>query len=244
MIRKKVDGGINIYILVIMFLLFFLLVFKFSFEKEKIYVTYDAVDDAIVSSLIAASPVNIREYGKSGQLIIYDDVTKDPVVGIVPGPVKTEEQKAQEFLTSADLFNPVTDRALNNARDKFLNSLKINLKLDDAMQAGILGINGVVTVADFSIYNRFEYYDKDGNLLHYRYIRYSHDGSAWSVHPYSIDEDVWVYNSFDKSSTRLDSTSVVADLSFTMNITEGNEFLGGLQMTKDVHYQRLVDVTK
>lgn len=239
---KRVAGNGSIYIWAMLVILFLLLIYKTAINKERMYVTYDAVDDAIVSSLVSASAVNITEYGRSGQLIIYDDVTD---LGTLSGDsALTEEQKAQNFLTDADLFSPTTDYYLNSSYSAFLNSLKVNLKLDNAMNATISGIDGVVDIEKFSIYNRFEYYDSvTGALLHYRFIRYSFNGSTWSVEPYNIDTPVTVFNSFDDAYTTLDSTTIVANLNFMFKVVEDDTWFGVSALTKEVNYQRLVDVT-
>ena len=242
LLQKRTAGGVSIYLLVIMFMMFFLLLFKAALDKQRLYVTYDAVDDALVSSLIAASPINVREYGKSGQLVIYDDVTKPPVVGI-GAVVQTDEQKADKFLNSTDLLSPATDSFLNNALNIFMKSLQVNLKLDSAMNATISGIDGQVEVTEFSVYNMFEYFDKNGNRLHYRFIRYTYDGIAWSSVSYPIDMPVYVFNSFDDRLSMLDSTSVAANLSFTVKVTENNGWVGGPTTTRQINYQRLVDIT-
>ena len=126
-----------------------------------------------------------------------------------------------------------------------MNSLKRNLKLDGSLNASMSGIDGAVDVIDFSIYNLFEYYDRTtGARLHYRFIRYSFDGGVWSVYPYSIDEPVTVFNSFDDTYTPLDSTTVVANLKFRLRITENNTWLGIPVMAQEVNYQRLVDIAE
>lgn len=240
--KKEVEGGAQIYIITIMLIFFMVVVFKVMLDDQRMQVTHDAVDDALVSSLISASSINIREYGKSGQLIIYDDVTKDPVVGL-GAPVLTDEQKAQQLLNSSLLYNPAMDSYLNDAYAAFTRSLSVNLKLDGAMNATISGIQGIVEIPEFSVYNLLECYDKFGSRIHYRFIKYTYNGSAWSVSAYPWDTSVSVYNSFDKTNTELDSTTVTAQLKFTVRISENNGLFGMGDMTKEVTYQRLVDVT-
>lgn len=240
--RTKKEGNAQIYVITIMLMFFLIVIFKMALDDQRLQVTHDAVDDALVSSLIAASPVNIREYGKSGQLVIYNDVTQTPVVGL-GAPVLTDEQKAQQLLNSALLYNPATDAYLNDAYSAFVRSLTINLKLDGAMNATISGIQGTVSIPEFSVYNMFEYYDGSGSRLHYRFVKYTYNGSAWSVYAYPIDTDVSVYNSFDKGYTTLDSTTVTAKLDFTVKVSENNGMFGVGDRTQQVSYQRLVDVT-
>lgn len=239
---RQIEGNASIYVITIMLMFFLIFFFKMMLNDQRLQVTKDTVDDALVASLMAASPVNMTEYGKSGQLVIYDDVTERPVVGIGV-PVLTEEQKAQNLLNNTKLFLPASDSYLNGAYQKFENSLRVNLKLDGAMNATLSGINGEVAIEEFCIYNLFEYYNDSGIRLHYRFIRYTFDGSAWSVYAYPIDTSVSVYNSFDKSQTTLDSTTVSAKLTFTVRVAENNGFTGVGDVEQQVSYQRLVDVT-
>ena len=240
--RRKLEGNASIYVITLMLMIFLIFFFKMMLNDQRLQVTKDTVDDALVGSLIAASAINMTEYGKSGQLVIYDDITERPVVGI-GAPVLTEEQKAQKLLTNSKLFLPASDSYINGAYQKFENSLRVNLKLDGAMNATISGINGEVDIEEFSVYNLFEYYTSTGTRLHYRFIQYTFNGSAWSVYAYPMDTSVSVYNSFDKSYTTLDSTTVAAKLSFTVRIAENNGFTGVADVEQRVSYQRLVDVT-
>lgn len=240
--KRPIEGGANMYAIAMMMILFLIFVFKAMLDDQRLQVTHDAVDDALVSSLISASSINVREYGRSGQLVIYDDVTQDPVVGVMIPPL-TEEQKAQRLLDNAKLYQPATDSYLNKAYNAFENSLAVNLKLDGSMNATISGINGTVDIPEFSIYNLFEYYDRNGSRLHYRFVKYTFNGSAWSADAYPWDTPVSVYNSFDKTYTTLDSTTVTAQLKFTVRIAENYVMLGIGDMTQEVTYQRLVDVT-
>lgn len=240
--KRQIEGNASIYVIMMMLMLFLIFFFKMMMNDQRLQVTKDTVDDALVGSLIAASPINMTEYGKSGQLVIYDDVTERPVVG-VGVPVLTDEQKAQRLLTNTKLFLPASDSYLNGAYQKFENSLRVNLKLDGAMNATISGINGEVGIEEFCVYNLFEYYTASGSRLHYRFIKYTFDGAAWSVYAYPMDTEVSVYNSFDKSYTTLDSTTVAAKLTFTVRVAENHGFTGVADVEQQVSYQRLVDVT-
>lgn len=240
--KKPVEGNAGIYVLAMLLMFGLLLVFKVMLDDQRLQVTKDTVDDALVSSLMAASAINVSEYGKSGQLVIFNDVTEQPAVGLGV-PVLTDEQKAQNLLTHTKLYMAGSDSYLNKAYQTFENSLRINLKLDGSMNATISGINGLVDIEEFSIYNLFEYFDASGNRLHYRFFRYTFDGVAWDVYAYPMDTGVTVYNSFDKSFTSLDSTTVTAKLTFTVRVTENNSFAGIGDIEQQVSYQRLVDVT-
>lgn len=240
--KRRMAGNASIYVIVMMLMFFLIFFFKMMMNDQRLQVTKDTVDDAIVASLMASSAINVSEYGKSGQLVIFNDVTERPVVGLGL-PVLTDEQKAQALLTHAKLYIAGSDTYLNKAYQTFENSLRINLKLDGSMNATIDGINGQVEIEEFSVYNMFEYFDRNGNRLHYRFFKYTFNGSAWSVYAYPMDTGVTVYNSFDKSNTQLDSTTVTAKLNFTVRVAENNGFTGIGNVEQQVSYQRLVDVT-
>lgn len=240
--KRQMEGNAGIYILAMLFMFALLLVFKVMLDDQRLHVTKDTVDDALVSSLMAASAINLIEYGASGQLVIFDDVTEPPIVGI-GRPVLSDEEKSQILLTATKLYLAGSDTYLNKAYQAFERSLRVNLKLDGSMNATISGINGVVDVEEFIIYNMFEYFDASGNRLHYRFFKYTFDGAAWDVYAYPMDTGVTVYNSFDKSYTSLDSTTVSAKLTFTVHVTKNNSFVGIGDIEQQVSYQRLVDVT-
>ena len=74
--KRQIEGNASIYVITMMLMLFLIFFFKMMMNDQRLQVTKDTVDDALVGSLIAASPINMTEYGKSGQLVIYDDVTE------------------------------------------------------------------------------------------------------------------------------------------------------------------------
>lgn len=253
----RADAGI--LVIALFMVLFFCLLLKASFDEKRMEVTYDSVDDAIVSALTSAATINMEEYGLGGQAVIYKTVTKveaeEPLLpGQTPSPLTKEEQKAK-LLTKAEdnlkalhLLQPVGDSYLKKSYDDFLRSLKRNLKLDANMVTSLSGIEGVVTINEFAIYNLFEQFDEDGNRLAYRIIKYSYNGSSWSAYPYNLNTPVSVYNSHDKVYTPIEATTVMASLSFKLRISDYNsEFMPALteaDMYTPITYQRLVDIKK
>lgn len=257
--KKRGDGGMFIITLVI--LLFFCLLLKATFDYKRIHITYDSVDDSIVSALTSACTFNTNSYGHSGQVVIYDapirvEEEEIPLPGATAEPELTEDeeeelamQTALDNLNDVALFMPVGDYYLNKSYDDFMAALKRNLKLDANMESSLSGIEGVVILNEFSIYNRFEEFDEDGNLLAYRIIRYTtSDGVAWSAYGYSINTPVDIYNSYDKANSYVDNTTVTARLTFDIRKSDYNpEYMKGLteaDMTQTVSYQRLVDIKK
>lgn len=257
---KRVEGDVSILIIVLVMIFFFCLLLKASYDEQRMYITYDSVDDSIVSALTGACTFNVEEYALGGQAVIYKTVTdieaeEAPVPGETPEPLPPAEeaalayQKAEDNLTDLELFQPVGDTYLQKSYDDFMRALKRNLKLDSStMESSISGIEGPVTVLEFAVYNRFEQFDDDGNLLAYRVIKYSHNGSTWSVYPYNINAPVSVYNSYDKVSTPIDSTTVTAILSFNLRVSDYNAaYMPGMSeadMLQPVTYQRLVDIKR
>ena len=255
--NEKVRGEVSMYVYAIFIIMFLIVMLKASYDKQRVFITYDAVDDSIVEALTAASTYNVEELALGGQTVIFrtisgeelDDVEEEevPLLPGMPTPAPpTEEElelqrmeKALENLQDAELFNAVTDSFLNKSRSDFMRALKRNLKLDGSMNCQLSGIEGTVTVEEFSIYNKYEQFDEEGNLLAFRIIRYTHNGAAWNVYAYSINENVSVYSSYDKANVPVENTTVTAKLSF--DLYQG---YAESDMLQAVHYQRLVDIDK
>ncbi len=257
---KKARGDASMFIITLVILLFFCLLLKATFDYKRIHITYDTVDDSIVSALTSACTFNVTSYGYSGQVVIYDapirvEEEEIPLPGAtMPPPLTPEEeaelamQEALDNLADTALYSPAGDKYLNKSYADFMAALKRNLKLDGSMESSLSGIEGPVTVNEFIVYNRFEEFDEDGNLLAYRIIKYTYDGSAWSVYPYNVNTPVEVYNSYDKANSYVNDTTVTAKLTFGLRKSDYNaEYMKGLtnaDMVQTVSYQRLVDIKK
>lgn len=259
-LSRKEKGDAGIYVITLMILLFLCLLLIAMFYRKRVHITYDTVDDSIVSALTSACTFNLESYGHSGQVVIYNvpidaEPEEPPLPGETPPPPLTEEEereqiyeKAMARLNSTALLLPTGDPYLTKSYDDFMKALKRNLKLNDAMESSLSGIEGVVTVEEFSVYNRFEEFYPDGALIAYRIIKYTYDGSGWSVYPYNINTPVMVYNSYDKTETYVEDTSVTAKLTFRVRVGNYNgEYMPGLaeeDMVPTVFYQRIVDIKK
>lgn len=249
--EKRTEGGAQIFIFSMFFMLLMLALFKMIYENERINITYSAVDDAIVSSLVSACEYNTVEYGLSNQLVIYRTVTPvefpsdldDNREWLEPSP------PPYDALNDSEIFNPGSDAYLEESYNNFVNNLKRNLRLDDAMTATISGIEGVVTITEFSVYNVYHSYDDAGNETGWRVVKYTRTpGGLWSAYPYNTNTPVYVYNSFDKLNTMIDKTSVVAALTFDAVVTDYVSWMtptmGADSAKKSVTYQRIVDISK
>jgi len=259
--KDRAEGGGHVYLLAIYLVIFMLVLFKIMWDRERVYVTYDMVDDSIVSSLISSCVCNLEEFGVSNQLVIYRSLTPVKIPSIFDDMFgdseeeetegeEGEEEEEEEYdpLNDPEILNPGWDPYLENCYEKFENNLKHNLKLDDAMNATISGIDGLVTINEFSVYNVYRSFDDSGNETGYRVVRYTKTGSGtWSVFPYGLNTPVSVYNSFDKTYTTIKETSVVASLTFNTVLSDYTDWLmpelAQEDMSKTVNYQRIVDIT-
>jgi len=244
--HAKLEGGANIYFVALLLIMLILIIFKFMLDKERIYVTYDAVDDALVSSMISGCIYNKEERSLSDQVVIYrtiTDVTITPQNGPVISPV------VQSPLDDPDIFDAQGDLYLEQSYNAFLDNLKHNLKLDDSMVSSISGINGPVEIEEFSLYNVFKDYDNFGNLLGTRIVQYTRLSSGvWVVTPYMVDAPVYVDNSFDDQPCEITATSMVVRLGVNVVLSNYMDWLmegfSPDDMTQRISYQRIVDVTE
>ena len=138
---------------------------------------------------------------------------------------------------------------MSNSWTLFEKNLKRNLKLQDDMTATISGIDGVVTVTDYSIYNKFYNLDEDRNQTDFKFVRYSYNptSGAWSAYAYAPNTYPSTYNSLTKSNYEITETSISVELAFTVvagTATGRAQQLGYTQNDYNVPvtYHRIVDV--
>lgn len=235
------------YVVAIFFLMFIALVFRLSMDRERVYVTYDLVDDTLVESLLSASIINRDELAMGGHSVIYRSITPEEI----PMPDPSLIPVTFNPLDNPEIYSPYGDEFLEGAYDRFMKVLKKNLKLDNAMNASISGIKGVVTVDDFSVYNVFRAFDEDGNETGFRVVKYTRNASGgWSCYPYAENMTVDVYNSVDHARSMVCETSVSGTLSFDVVLSDynaGSSFFRGMSeddTNRRVTYSRIVDVKK
>lgn len=256
-LAEKREGGAQIYIIALSILLFLAVLFRLTYDKQRVYITYDTLDDSIVAALVGSTTYNLEELAYSGNYVIFKTLTEFepeeiPMPGETPPPEPTEdeleelEQEAMEaYLMDSRLLNPI-DTYLDKARNDFVRILKRNLKLNDSYECQLSGIEGSVTIEEFAVYNRFEWYDDEGNCKGYRIIKYYHNGSTWQVYPYNMNTPVSVYSTYDHTNIPVEHTTVTAKLRFNLRLSDFNaEFYDGLteaDMLMDVSYQRAVDI--
>lgn len=252
LIGGKTRGGIQIYVLCLITLLCFVVFYRVLFDYTRVQITHDAVDDAITTALVSACIYNTDELALSGSSVIYATVTpvKEPhyVISQITGePVL--DTTPYDTINDAALMTPGNDAYLTACYERFLKNLKKNLKLDDGMNAAISGIDGTVTVTEFSVFNKFWNLDEDGNQTDFRIVKYTYvPGGGWAVYPYNTNEYAESYNSLDHTVYTVSETSVSACITF--QVVAGTYIdwaMPGLtadDMKTSVSYQRVVDITK
>ena len=72
-LKKKSKGNVTTIFLGQMFLILLITYAMFSFKGIMLNTITAFLDDTIVDSLLASEVVNLSEYGRSNQLVIYDD---------------------------------------------------------------------------------------------------------------------------------------------------------------------------
>ncbi len=249
--EMRTEGGAHVFIFTMYFILLALVIFKLVYENERINITYSAVDDAIVSSLVSACEYNTTEYGLSNQAVIYRTLTpiEFPSVLDENSEVVGEPPAVYDPLNDPEIFNPGTDSYLEKSYKNFITNLKRNLRLDDAMNATISGMDGVITVTEFSVYNVYRSFDDAGNQTGWRIVKYTRAPSGlWTSYAYNPNTPAYVYNSFDHYDTMVDQTSVVAALTFDAVVTDYVAWMMPGKTVADtrqsVTYQRIVDISK
>lgn len=136
--ERKERGDANI-IFALFMLVFFMILFAFSFRKDMIRYEVEYVDDGLSAAILASAYINLEEYGASHQIIIHNtDVDKDLV-----GNATQETYLAREQ-------DPIADDYLVNCYYSFANCLGYNLKLqmfdntDDGLRTNFIPENDTV----------------------------------------------------------------------------------------------------
>ena len=155
-------------------------------------------------------------------------------------------QQMDQAIRSEKLY---ADPFLQNCWTLFLKNFKNNLKLNDDMTATISGIDGVVSVAEFSVYNKFWNLDENWQHTDFMFVKYTYNvaGGSWSASAYAPNTYPTTYNSLTHSTYTITESSVSAQLAF--NVVAGTatgkaQELGFTQADYNVPvtYQRVVDV--
>lgn len=244
-------GGVQIYVLCLCILLCMVILYRVLFDYTRLQITHDTVDDALTTALVSACVYNADELALSGSAVIYSTVTQvsepDEILSQITGRPAPE---AEPFNTvnSVALLAPGNDPYLEGCFERFLRNLKKNLKLDDAMNATISGIDGTVTVSEFSVYNKFYNLDAVGNQTDFRIVKYTYvHGVGWTAYPYNTNEYAESYNSLDHAAYTVSETSVSACITFrAVTGTYIDWAMPGYtadDMKASVSYQRIVDIT-
>ena len=248
---KRTEGGTHIYLLCMFLMMFLLVLFRAMFDAQRVSITKDTVDDALMTSMVSACVYNRQEKNSSGSVVIYDSVT--PLFGehlrqTVGGRTVVDRNPVDVF-SLPEILAPGSDAFLSNSWTLFEKNLKKNLKLQDDMTATISGIDGLVTVTDYSIYNKFYNLDADRNQTDFKFVRYSYNpaSGAWSAYAYAPNTYPSTYNSLTKSNYNITETSISVELAFTVvagTATGMSQQLGHTQSEYNVPvtYHRIVDV--
>jgi len=251
---EKEEGGSDVYLMGIFIIMFMVLIFKVELDINRIYVTGDAIEDALTTSLLSSCVYNRDELALSNQLVIYRTITPmEPFFQLTPGvsPPGVTPPGAVPYdpLNDTEIYTPGTDHYLDNAYDNFIRTLKKNLKLDNDMNATTSGIRGEVKVDYYAIYNVFKTFDASNNVKDFRVVRYRRtESGTWDAYAYDLNTPAEVTNSLDGSLYEITETTVVGSL--TMDIV-ATDYVAWLMpgMTQDdavqtISYQRIVDITE
>ena len=233
------------------------------YRKQFISIAITNIDDGLTASVLGSAVINIDEYGKSGQMIIYNDLPdkyKVDVVGGDPDVVGIIADSEADFLAIGGVdFTSIEKEQelayLDGSYNKFIALLKANLGLDDNMvptgenallssqyiddesdtEGDVLKPN--VVKVDFRIYNVYKYY-KDGEMKKY-IVEFKRVGGEWNGKALENGDGVDFVDI--EGIGKIEETSVYAGISFYMYI--GTDFNGKAQYTKVDNMSRLVEVT-
>lgn len=217
------------YILGMLSVVFLIVAFVVVLTIKEIEITYHSVDDALVEALTASCIVNWEEYGRTHQLVIFDDME-------TPNTPLDDPQNLYPL-----------DSYMQKSFDVFKKKLITNLGLTDAMETKMPLVKNRIDIKEFTIYNVYKQYDSSDNVIGSRVYEYTFRNGSWNVVAHAVNEAVYCYNSFDGGPTLIENTTITAALSFQMVYFPSISFLQevpGEEYLTDITYQRLVDVSR
>lgn len=248
----KKEGSAHILILSIMSLFLILVFMIFSLRHLYVRSTWEKIDDGLSTALLAAGVLNIEEYGRSGQIMIHNDLpdelfeTEEDLgeEGTEEGGQPPEEEEERIiYITEAEGLGDA-DEAIRKAGDVFLESLKANLGLDDAYLSKSEAIASSVKVESFIIYNVFRDINSDGEYTGTsKLCKYEFVNGNWVTRTLGSagSERIRVSDLIGESYVTINNTSVYAKISFDMKRSGKGE--GGEEGRIRASYARAIDVT-
>ena len=248
LMKKKIKGGAGIYILALFILLFILVVFKIFFDYNRVNITYDTVDDALVTSLVSGCKYNKEENAISTSTVIFHTVSPLRFSSIFDELAGTPDMgETFDLINASEIYTP--DAELESAYQLFVQNLKQNLKLDDGMNASISGIRGKVEISTFEIYNCYRNIDSSGNRTDFRFVRYVRQSNGtWAAYSFMPNVIPKTYSTFDHADVDILDTSVTAALTFDIALSDYTDWLMPGKTEEDlkqrVTYKRVVDITR
>lgn len=197
-VKNKIKGnGSLVYTLVAMLLLS-LCMFT-SFMYLSIRDTAKGIENAIATSLLGASRINVSEYGTTNQVIIHEDLPEKyrDTLGKYAGsdiemyiPNNTEyfpvhPEYSEEFAESYSN----RDIMLDWSKNKFVELLKTNLDLDNNMVPSSSSANGKILKSSY--YDEADGIDKENkvNIEEYTIINkytYRESKAPYNKHTYTV----------------------------------------------------------
>lgn len=245
-LQKTVTGGVAIYIICVFLILGCCLFMRVLHDRTVNIATRDTIDDVLVTALTSAgASVNVEEFARGKETIIYRTISPTGIV--MNGSVISDTSfKATE---SPEITMPGMDSFLIASFQRFDHSLTHNLNLDAGDNTNFVGIDGSVTIAEFSVYNKFLEFDNSGNMSNFRFVKYTYmNGGGWTAYPYDKGVCPTVYNSHDKHNVTLTESSVYARLSFTVKVSDYKSFMAGYlnpdSLKQNIEYSRAVSIAK
>ena len=252
---RKEEGGAHIYALCLGILFMFLVFFAVLLDYKQTAVTSEAVDDALVTSLVSSMVYNKEEEALSGATVMYRTVTASgyhlPADSIIPGYVDvsgnlTTTVEDRDILGGSTIRSPLGDMYLGRCYQLFYKNLKKNLKLQDDGTSALSGIKSEVVIQEFSIYNQYFNLDEHGSQSDFMFIKYTRVGDGvYSVTEYPKNTYPTCYNSLTKSDYTITHTSVAATLSFQVAASRYGNTSGKIDTSgteTDITYTRVVDI--
>ena len=255
MLRAKTKGGAQILIFCMFIMLLLVVYFKALFDYQRMGITKDALDDALVTSMVSGCTINREEFASSGSAVIYRKVT--PALGEkisidFSGKVVIDDEP-EDVINGPEIRSPYAgggvDSFLQSSYDSFEKNIKKNLRLDDSMHSLIAGISGEVVVSEFTIYNKYYNLDEDRNQTDFKFVEYTYvrNSGTWSVIEHTPNTFPNVYSSLTHSNIQLTETSMSVKLSFNVvnsAFTQqmADQGIDESQTITPVTYTRVVDV--
>lgn len=225
-ITKKTDGGGHVFIMGMLSFALLLIILLYVYWNMVANTSYEKIDSAATSSLLAAMIPNIEAS--------YASATGKGLV-----------ISSSDYIDRSEIGRLEHDPYLEKCYERFLSALKVNLNLGENLESQNPMIYGKVRISYLRLYEV-----RKLNSGGYRITQHLFTNGAWVVENILEGDTlpvIRVFSTWDGSTREIRRTSLEAQLQLTLftSVNGRKQLEMGVpleEITTEVNYKRVVEV--